>query len=52
LRLPEMMIEDLKLLANKMDAPYQSLIKIHLPERFRKELESTNAQRAIHCSIH
>jgi predicted DNA binding CopG/RHH family protein len=29
LRLPEMMIEELKLLANKMDVPYQTLIKIY-----------------------
>jgi predicted DNA binding CopG/RHH family protein len=43
LRLPEMMIEELKLLANKMDVPYQTLIKIYLSERIRKELESVNA---------
>jgi predicted DNA binding CopG/RHH family protein len=43
LRLPEMMIEELKLLANKMDVPYQTLIKIYLSERIRKELESANA---------
>lgn len=43
LRLPEMMIEELKLLANRMDVPYQTLIKIYLSERIRKELESANA---------
>ncbi len=43
LRLPEMMIEELKVLANKMDVPYQSLIKIYLSERIRKELESADA---------
>jgi predicted DNA binding CopG/RHH family protein len=43
LRLPEMMIEELKLLANKMDVPYQTLIKIYLSERIRRELESANA---------
>jgi predicted DNA binding CopG/RHH family protein len=43
LRLQEMMIEELKLLANKMDVPYQTLIKIYLSERIRKELESANA---------
>ena len=43
LRLPEMMIEELKLLANKMDVPYQTLIKIYLSERIRKELEFANA---------
>jgi predicted DNA binding CopG/RHH family protein len=40
LRLPEMMIEELKLLANKMDVPYQTLIKIYLSERVQKELKS------------
>lgn len=40
LRLPEMMIEELKLLANKMDVPYQTLIKIYLSERIQKELKS------------
>ena len=30
LRLPESMIEELKLLANKRDVPYQSLLKIFL----------------------
>lgn len=43
LRLPEMMIEELKLLANKMDVPYQTLIKIYLSERVQKELKSTRA---------
>lgn len=38
LRLPESMLEELKLLANKRDVPYQSLIKMFLAERIRKEL--------------
>ena len=38
LRLPESMLEELKLLANKRDVPYQSLIKIFLAERIEKEL--------------
>lgn len=38
LRLPETMIEELKLLANKRDVPYQSLLKIYLAERIEKEL--------------
>jgi predicted DNA binding CopG/RHH family protein len=33
IRLPESMIEELKLLANKRDVPYQSLLKIFLSER-------------------
>jgi predicted DNA binding CopG/RHH family protein len=38
LRLPEHMIEELKLLANKQDVPYQSLLKIYLAERLEREL--------------
>ncbi|MBN1901077.1 hypothetical protein JW926_07105 [Candidatus Sumerlaeota bacterium] len=40
LRLPETMIEELKLLANKKDVPYQSLIKIYLAERIGKEMKT------------
>lgn len=38
LRLPEAMLEELKLLANKKDVPYQSLVKIYLAERIEEEL--------------
>ena len=38
IRLPESMIEDLKLLANKKDVPYQSLLKIFLSERIDSEM--------------
>jgi predicted DNA binding CopG/RHH family protein len=38
IRLPEIMIEELKLLANKRDVPYQSLMKIFLAERVEQEL--------------
>ena len=40
LRLPEFMLEELKLLANKRDVPYQSLLKIFLSERIREELKA------------
>jgi len=40
LRLPETMIEQLKLLANKRDVPYQSLLKVFLAERIQQELIS------------
>ena len=40
LRLPELMLAELKLLANKRDVPYQSLIKIFLAERLEEELDS------------
>jgi len=37
LRLPESMIEEIKVLANKRNVPYQSLIKIILKERIDTE---------------
>ena len=37
LRLPVSMIEDLKVLANKRDVPYQSLLKVFLSERIERE---------------
>ena len=39
LRLPEIMLEELKLLANKRDVPYQSLLKMFLSERLEQELK-------------
>lgn len=39
LRLPEMMLDELKLLANRRDVPYQSLIKVFLAERVEQELK-------------
>jgi predicted DNA binding CopG/RHH family protein len=38
LRLPEGLLENLKILANKRDVPYQSLLKIFLAERVDQEL--------------
>ena len=40
LRLPESTLQELKLLANKRDVPYQSLLKIFLSERIREELKA------------
>lgn len=37
LRLPESMLAQLKVLANKRDVPYQSLMKIFLAERLAEE---------------
>ena len=39
LRLPELMLAELKLLANKRDIPYQSLLKMFLAERIDQELK-------------
>lgn len=44
--LPEPMIEDLKVLANKRDVPYQSLRKIYVAERIEEELR-TNSGEAV-----
>jgi predicted DNA binding CopG/RHH family protein len=37
LRLPQSMIDSLKVLANKRDVPYQSLLKVFLAERLQRE---------------
>jgi len=39
IRLPEIMVEELKLLAHKRDVPYQSLMKIFISERVEEELQ-------------
>lgn len=39
LRLPASMLEGLKVLANKRDVPYQSLLKVFLAERIERELK-------------
>lgn len=38
LRLPDMLLANLKMLAHKRDVPYQSLLKIFLAERIDEEL--------------
>jgi predicted DNA binding CopG/RHH family protein len=40
IRLPQSMLEELKLLANKRDVPYQSLLKIFLAEKIKEELRA------------
>lgn len=39
LRLPEHMLAELKVLANKRDVPYQSLLKLFLAERLEEEMQ-------------
>jgi predicted DNA binding CopG/RHH family protein len=46
LRLPQAMLEELKLLANKRDVPYQSLLKIFLSERIEAELRRHDGKLA------
>lgn len=38
LRMPESMLDQIRILANKRDIPYQSLIKVYLQERIDDEL--------------
>ncbi len=45
IRLPEIMIEELKLLANRRDVPYQSLMKMFLAERVERELHNSKLLR-------
>ena len=40
IRLPESMIEKLKVLANKRDIPYQSLLKMFVADKIEEELRS------------
>ncbi|MFH1672166.1 MAG: BrnA antitoxin family protein [Pseudomonadota bacterium] len=46
LRLPELMLEELKLLANKRDIPYQSLMKVFLAERIQHELQAVRSRNS------
>ncbi|MCP4137348.1 MAG: hypothetical protein GY754_40650 [bacterium] len=39
LRLPEFMLNELRVIAHKRDVPYQSLIKMFLKERIDEELK-------------
>ena len=40
LRLPDALLGKLKILANKKDVPYQTLLKIYLSDRVSKEFHS------------
>ncbi len=46
LRLPESMLEELKLIANKRDVPYQSLMKMFLAERIEEEIRSRSLRQS------
>jgi len=38
IRLPESLIQDIKVLANKRDIPYQSLLKLYVAQKVEEEL--------------
>ena len=48
LRLPTALLADLKVLANKRDVPYQSLLKVYLAERVTHEtMGNTRSPKAL-----
>lgn len=47
LRLPESLLAAVKILANKRDVPYQSLMKIFLSDRINEEIGSRNNKRMV-----
>lgn len=48
LRLPTALLADLKVLANKRDVPYQSLLKVYLAERVTTETTgNTRSSKAL-----
>jgi predicted DNA binding CopG/RHH family protein len=40
IRVPESLLNSLKMIANKKDVPYQSLVKIFLDEKIKEEYKS------------
>ncbi len=51
LRLPAGLLADLKILANRMDVPYQSLLKVYLAERVDRELRGDLAPSELAAII-
>ncbi len=45
LRLPQMLLDELRILANQRDVPYQSLLKVYLAERIAAEREQQAMSR-------
>jgi predicted DNA binding CopG/RHH family protein len=45
LRLPQAMLEELRVLANERDVPYQSLLKVYLAERIAQERKAARTRR-------
>ena len=48
IRLPQSMIDDLKVLANKRDVPYQSLAKLYLSWGIQSERKNGKLTRQMH----
>jgi predicted DNA binding CopG/RHH family protein len=48
LRLPQGLLDELKVLANQRDVPYQSLLKIFLAERIAAERRAASVPGQLH----
>lgn len=46
IRLPESLIENIKMLANREDVPYQSMMKMLLSEKVQEALQSRRRKKA------
>ncbi len=45
IRLPESLVESIRVLANRQDVPYQSMLKILLAEKVREVFDSSKRKR-------
>ncbi len=51
LRLPSNLLADLKILANRMDVPYQSLLKVYLAQRVHQELRRDRTREELAATV-
>lgn len=52
IRMPQYLIDDIKILANKKDVPYQSLIKLFLEEKVAEERLKERKTRSEYMIAH
>lgn len=41
IRVPQSLLTDLKMVANKKDVPYQSMVKVYLSEKVKEEMRAS-----------
>ncbi len=51
LRLPGGLLADLKVLANRIDVPYQSLLKVYLADRVREEFRRDRTPEELAATV-
>ena len=51
IRLPESMIERLKVLANKRDVPYQSLLKMFVADKIEEEIGRASCRERVYVLV-